>query len=229
MLRTQGRDLHAEFVRLLPTPPRPIRMQRFSARRLGLWAATLALLVLAALNTKYVFNTEDLVETPLGRNDVGCGDLEPLWLLAQSVPSASLVPCVQLLPVGWKVAEVAVNSGRSVLAVDHDRAGKRAVVVRLTSSCDLAGATEVTSEQPGARRYLRIDHDAPGFSATRAYAFPGGCITERISAPAASGRQLTTETSSAIGFISREELRQALSQRSDGRLQLDPGGSSQGR
>ena len=109
------------------------------------------------------------------------------------------------------------------------RAGKAAVVVELTASCDLTGATEVTSEQPGARRYLRIDHDAPGFSATRAYAFPGGCVTARISAPAASGRQLTTETSSAIGFTTREELRQALSQRSDGRLQLDPGGSSQGR
>jgi hypothetical protein len=133
------------------------------------------------------------------------------------------VPCVEVLPVGWSVAEVAVNNGRSVITLDHDRAGKRAVVVRLTASCDLAGATEVTSEQSGARRYLRVDRAAPGFSATRAYAFPGGCITARISAPTASGQQLTTETSSAIGFTTREQLRQALRQRSDGRLQLDPG------
>jgi tRNA A-37 threonylcarbamoyl transferase component Bud32 len=35
LLRTQGRNLHAEFVRLLPAPPRPIRMQRWSARRSG--------------------------------------------------------------------------------------------------------------------------------------------------------------------------------------------------
>ena len=103
------------------------------------------------------------------------------------------------------------------------------MVVELTAACELAGAAEVTSEQPGARRYLRVDHDTAGFSATRFYAFPGGCITERISVPAASGQQLTTETSSAIGFTTRQELRQALSQRSDGRLQLDPGGSSQGR
>ena len=68
------------------------------------------------------------VKTPLGVNgvdDVGCSDLEPLWLMAQSVPSASLVPCVQLLPVGWTVAEVAVNNGRSVITLDHDRAGKQ--------------------------------------------------------------------------------------------------------
>jgi tRNA A-37 threonylcarbamoyl transferase component Bud32/membrane-associated phospholipid phosphatase len=42
LLRAQGRSLHAEFVRLLPSPPRPIRVQRWSARRLGVWAAILA-------------------------------------------------------------------------------------------------------------------------------------------------------------------------------------------
>ena len=125
MLRAQGRDLHAEFIRLLPTPPRPIRIQRWSARRIGLWAAILALLVLAALNPRYVFSNKDAVQTPLMVTDVSCRDLEPLWLMAQSVPSASLVPCVQLLPVGWSVAEVAVNNGRSVLTLNHDRAGDR--------------------------------------------------------------------------------------------------------
>jgi hypothetical protein len=142
--------------------------------------------------------------------------------MAQSVPSASLVPCVEVLPAGWSVHEVAVNNGRSVITVDPDRAGRRAMVVELTASCDLAGAVEVTSEQAGQRRFLRIDRDAPGFSATRSYAFPGGCITERFTAPAPSGDQLMTETSSAIGFTTRNELRQALSRRSDGWLQLDP-------
>ena len=46
MLREQGRDLHAEFVRLLPTPPPPIRIQRWSLRRIGL-LALVALLVAA--------------------------------------------------------------------------------------------------------------------------------------------------------------------------------------
>ena len=90
-----------------------------------MWAAILALVVVVALNTRFFFSTEETVKTPLGFNDVGCGDLEPLWLMAQSVPSASLVPCVQLLPAGWTVAQVTVNNGRSVITVDHDRAGKR--------------------------------------------------------------------------------------------------------
>jgi tRNA A-37 threonylcarbamoyl transferase component Bud32 len=42
MLRAQGRDLHAEFLELLPEPPRPIAIQRFSPRRLGLTLAVLA-------------------------------------------------------------------------------------------------------------------------------------------------------------------------------------------
>ena len=222
LLRSQGRDLHAEFIRLLPSPPRPIRVQRWSARRVGLWAAILALLVLAALNPRQFFNNEVAVATPLGVKDVGCADLEPLWLMAQSVPSASLIPCLQLVPVDWTVAEVAVNNGRSMITLDHDRGGSAAMVVRLTASCDLAGATEVTSEQPGARRYLRVDPNSTEFSATRAYTFPGGCVTQRYRAAGPSALRLGDTASTEFGFITREELGQALSQRSHGRLELDP-------
>jgi tRNA A-37 threonylcarbamoyl transferase component Bud32 len=221
LLRAQGRDLHAEFVRLLPRPPRPTRVQRWSARRIGVWAAILGLVVLTALNTKIIFNTKAAVATPLGVKDVGCSDLEPLWLMAQSVPSASLIPCLQLLPAGWSVAEVTVNNGRSVITLDHDRAGKAALVVRLTTAaaCDLAGAREVSSEQRGARRYLRIDAS----SATRIYTFSGGCVTQRFRAAAPSAARMSDTAASDFGFVTREQLRQALKQRSDGRLQLDPG------
>jgi tRNA A-37 threonylcarbamoyl transferase component Bud32/membrane-associated phospholipid phosphatase len=222
LLRAQGRDLHAEFVRLLPRPPRPIRIQRWSARRVGLWALILALVVLAALNSRNIFSTEVAVATPLGVKDVGCGDLEPLWLMAQSVPSASLIPCLQLVPADWTVAEVAVNNGRSVITLDHNRAGGAAMVVRLTASCDLAGATEVTSEQSGARRYLRLDRTSTEFSAIRAYTFPGGCVTQRFRGAGPSAFRLSDTASIEFGFITREQLRQALSQRSHGRLELDP-------
>jgi hypothetical protein len=91
----------------------------------------------------------------------------PRWLMAQSVPSESLAPCVQLVPVDWKIANVAVNNGRSVIILD-DRGGRAAMRVELTAACDRTGATEVTSEQRGARRYYRAR------DATRAYTFPGG-------------------------------------------------------
>jgi tRNA A-37 threonylcarbamoyl transferase component Bud32 len=53
MLRAQGRDLHAEFLGLLPEPPRPIAIQRFSPRRLGL---TLAVLVGVFLAVGFVIS-----------------------------------------------------------------------------------------------------------------------------------------------------------------------------
>jgi membrane-associated phospholipid phosphatase/tRNA A-37 threonylcarbamoyl transferase component Bud32 len=43
MMRDQGRDLHAEFLRLLPERPRPIAIQRWSIRRVGLMAGVLLL------------------------------------------------------------------------------------------------------------------------------------------------------------------------------------------
>ncbi len=48
MLRQQGRDLHAEFLGLLPYRLPAVRIQRWSLRRVGLTAATLLCLVLAS-------------------------------------------------------------------------------------------------------------------------------------------------------------------------------------
>jgi hypothetical protein len=223
LLRAQGRDLHAEFLDLLPERPRPISIQRWSTRRVGL--ALLSLLLLAlGLWTVNTSARSDRIVTSLNASNLDCTTWEPLWLMAQAVPSASLVPCVQLLPVGWTLADVLVKDGRARISFDSDRVGKGAVVVQLAASCDLAGAVEVTSEQRTARRYLRIERDSAAFSATRSYVFPGGCITERFVAPEASRAQLDSQLSFAIGFTTREELGQALSQHSGGRLHLDPQG-----
>jgi hypothetical protein len=67
-----------------------------------------------------------------------------------------------------------------------------------------------------------MDGDAAGFSATRAYTFPGGCVTQRFRAAGPSAFRLSDTASTEFGFLTREELRQALSQRSHGRLELDP-------
>jgi tRNA A-37 threonylcarbamoyl transferase component Bud32 len=53
IMRAQGRDLHAEFLKLLPEAPRPIAIQRFSPRRLGL---TVAVLVGAFITVVMVAN-----------------------------------------------------------------------------------------------------------------------------------------------------------------------------
>jgi tRNA A-37 threonylcarbamoyl transferase component Bud32 len=223
LLRAQGRDLHAEFVRLLPAPPRPIRIQRWSARRIGLWGAILALLAVTLLNPTVLFDNRAAVRTPLFVDDVGCAELQPLWLMAQSVPSASLLPCVRALPVGWTVAEVTVNDGRSVLTVDHDRAGDRALVVRLAAACDPAGAVEGPSPVAGVRHFQRTESGAGGgFAATWYDQFPGGCVTSRLLLTTDPNGEFAAQAPAVLGFTTREALRRALDERSGGRLQLDP-------
>ncbi len=221
MLRAQGRDLHAEFVQLLPTPPQPIPIQRWSMRRVGLLAAMVLLLVLV-FNQGLSLDYQEAVETPTRVGNLACTDLEPQWLMAQSVPSASLVPCVRSLPAGWSVAEVTVNDGRSVIPLSHDRAGTGVLVVRLTAACDTRGATQVRSDQPQVRRYQRIDRLGPRFEATRFDLFPGGCVSAQAAVPAANRAEVTSQLATILGYSTRPALQQALDQRSGGRLRLDP-------
>ena len=223
LLSALDADLHAEFVRLLPTPPQPIRMQRWSARRVGLWAAILALLALVVGNPTTIFNNKDAVETPLMVSDVSCSNLEPLWLMAQSVPSAALVPCLRSLPAGWSVAEVAVNEGRSKISLAYDRTGSRAAVMRLTATCDTTNAAEVSSTQPGMRRYTRAGRLAGDYSFSFYDRFPGGCVTYQLHSSSDLRGGFASEVSLLFGFTSRQALRQALEERSGGRLHLDPG------
>jgi hypothetical protein len=223
MLRDQGRDLHAEFVGLLPAPPQPVSIQRWSLRRVGLLALVLLLVVfVGGLLANNVSNAVAL-ETPLGGDSLACTDLEPLWLQAQAVPSASVVPCVRSLPVGWTLAEVAVNDGRSVLTLNHDRAGDAALVARLTASCDPGAAVEGPSQTTGVRRYQGTESRTGQFTVTWYDQFPGGCVTSRLHLTTDPNGEFAAQAPQVLGFTTRATLREALSQRSDGRLQLDPG------
>jgi membrane-associated phospholipid phosphatase/tRNA A-37 threonylcarbamoyl transferase component Bud32 len=224
MLRTQGRDLHAEFIRLLPAAPQPIRIQRWSARRVGLWALMAALLVFVGQIVASNITNNEAGKTPLYISNLGCADLEPLLLQAQSVPSASLVPCVRSLPVGWTLGRVTVNDGRSVLTLNHDRAGDGALVVRLTAACDPSGAVEGPSPTDGVRHYQQTESRAGGeFTATWYDQFAGGCVTSRLHLETDPNGEFAAQAPQVLGFTTRAALREALSQRSDGRLQLDPG------
>jgi tRNA A-37 threonylcarbamoyl transferase component Bud32 len=222
MLRAQGRDLHAEFVGLLPTPPQPVSIQRWSLRRVGLLALVLLLVVFVGGLANNVSNAVAL-ETPLGGDSLACTDLEPLWLQAQAVPSASMVPCVHSLPVGWTLAEVAVNDGRSVITLNHDRAGDAALVARLTASCDPGGAVEGPSQTEGVRRYQETESRTGEFSLTWYDQFSGGCVTSRLHLTTDPNGEFAAQAPQVLGFTTRGALREALSQRFDGRLQLDPG------
>jgi hypothetical protein len=222
MLREKGRDLHAEFLDLLPERPRPISIQRFSLRRFVLaLSVVLVLVVVVPTFVSWAVQT-DRTNSSLFTSDIGCSDQEALWLMAQAVPEATLVPCVELVPPGWSLNDVKVGRGFASIVFDTDRPTQTAAVtVDLAPACDLAGATEVSSEQPGARRYISIDRNASPVRVTRTYVFPGGCISEQYISPN-SPERLAADASSSLGFVTRERLAADLTRRSAGRLHLDP-------
>jgi hypothetical protein len=221
MLREQGRGVHAAFLRLLPARPRPVRVQRWSARRVGLLLAAGLVAVLLAPALPVVFGNSDLNITRLQIATVDCDRPEPLWLQAQAVPSASLVPCVRELP-GWKLAGANARNGWSQFTLAHDRAGRRALVVRLTATCEPAHATELPSSRPGVRHYQQTERLPGSFTTTWYDRFPGGCVTSRLHSTSDLQGKFATGAPLILGLTPRQALQQALEERSNGQLHLDP-------
>lgn len=145
-------------------------------------------------------------------------------LMAQAVPSASQLPCVELLPAGWSVSDVFVRNGRVRFSLDSDRVGSRAVQVVLEQFCTLGDATRVPSDHSVARRYQKVISIEPGrrFLGAVYYLFPGGCVTYQLDFRSDEQARPLTEVLLALGFVSRDAVRQTLDDYTDGRIPLDP-------
>jgi hypothetical protein len=110
-----------------------------------------------------------------------------------------------------------------VITLDQDRAGAAALVVRLTAACDPTGAVQGPSATTGVRHCQEIESRTGQFTASWYDRFPGGCVTSRLHLTTDPNGEFAAQAPQVLGFTSRTALQQALSQRSHGRLQLDPG------
>jgi hypothetical protein len=224
-MRAAGRDLHAEFRRLLPEPPQPIRIQRWSTRRVALLLATIPVAALLLSGFRTVLVNSDTTLTPLAINNLTCdGRVEPLWLAAQAVPTASYVPCVRRLVPGWTFARANARNGWFSFSLNHDRSGADAMKVRLTSRCPTDGAVERPSGVPQVRRFERQDPSSTPSMLTRYDVFAGGCVTTRLRIGDAR-TPFAAEAASLLGLTSRQTLATILEDRSHRRLHLDAPGS----
>jgi hypothetical protein len=147
-----------------------------------------------------------------------------LLLMAQAVPTASQLPCVELLPTGWGVGGVFFRKGHAQFALDSDRVGSGAVVVVLERTCTVGRVTRVPSDHPGTRRYQEVISIEPGrrYRGAIYYLFPGGCVTYRLDFRSDEQARPLSEVSLALGFVGRDVVRTAFSDFTDGRVQLDP-------
>ncbi len=73
-------------------------------------------------------------------------------LMAQSVRSASWLPCINTLPVGFSYERLDATDRGAHFWLNAGAEGTHAVRVALSRSCDLQGAHETTSERNGHHR-----------------------------------------------------------------------------
>ena len=201
-MKRDPRDLLSEFRALAPQRP-PIVLQRWNIRRIALAAAMLGVIAAAVAETGNAFFP---AAENLGASAPSCGTGHSMILTAQAVPSAAMLPCIAALPSGWSIGGADISSGQSSLRLDSDRAGQGAITVTLTATCDLSGAQQIPSDQPGMRRFERPLSLVPQFSDLRFYTFPGGCVTYRFSFAPGASPALAGAADSALAFQLRSEL-----------------------
>ena len=107
-MKRDGRDLQEEFRALAPPRP-PITVQRWSLRRIGLILLTLLVVAAAGFFFLALFLPSRVgdVLTP------SCDTNRTMILMAQAVPSAEQLPCIESLPLGWGLSGATIVSGRA--------------------------------------------------------------------------------------------------------------------
>ena len=171
-------------------------MRRRAIAALGLLAATVALPACSSASA----------DAP------PCGVPANPWILvAQTVPTATFLPCVGELPTGWTVTAARFEPGSYSVWLDSDRAGMHALEVDLTPSCDTKGAVEVPAVDvpPGVRVYEKPIELSP-FRADRYLTFAGGCVTYAFRFGGGAPPVLALEVQQALDVTARGAVRRAL-------------------
>ncbi len=139
-----------------------------------------------------------------------CQDGGSGLIVAQSVPTAQLVPCFGRLPAGWGVGHVFVDESGTDVHLDSDRAGKDAAVLHFSAECELGEAVMVPSDQALASRYELVERLSPGFRSDRFYWFLGGCVRIRFEFDDGAPAGLAVELDDALQLIRRDDINQGI-------------------
>jgi hypothetical protein len=125
-------------------------------------------------------------------------------LIAQSVPTATQLPCLKELPVGWNLSDSLIRDGQTQLWLDSTIAGIHAVEIDLRATCDVSEAVQVppAPDEVGMTTYVDADLP-PAFSGARYLVFEGGCVTYRYHFTGDAPPTLALEAEEALSFIPR--------------------------
>ena len=214
-MKEDGRNLLAHFRELAP-PRRTIALQRWSVKRVALiLGIALGALLVGSQIVQLLLPGNSVTEDVDGKPE--CGTDRLMVLVAQSVPSATSVPCIASLPAGWSVGTVNVDSDKTQFWLSSAVAGSHAVEVSLLppEKCSVDDSTEVPSDEAGMRRFERPEQLPPDLEVTRTYVFDGGCVTYEFAFQGGASTSLVFEADQALAFQSRSDLVVEVADRTD--------------
>jgi hypothetical protein len=150
-----------------------------------------------------------------------CGDFERLAVIAQSVPTASYVPCIRQLPQGWRTSAFDPHTGGTRFLLESDRAPGRPVTVQLKRRCEVAGDSPQPPRAEGVLTYMRPRSILQGYAGTLFDVFPGGCVAYSFSFTEKPVYiALIEQWEGAVGLYPRQQLRLDLRRKLG--VELDP-------
>jgi hypothetical protein len=174
-------------------------------------------------------NVASIVSAPVAcRTDAEGPPANGVVLMAQSVPTATWVPCVNPLEPGWRIAGMDARNGSAEFYLDSDRNNlddeevPHTITVVLTESCDTEGASVVPPDREGMVRLERVTQINPTYLSERFYVFEGGCITVLFTVTGKDRSGPLAVATQSIGTVPRQELRELVREQTGGRLELDP-------
>jgi hypothetical protein len=132
-----------------------------------------------------------------------CRSDSPTLLMAESVPTASLIPCVDALPGGWVFHTFEADDSHAVFSLQQQDGGGL-LDVQLVSSCDVTGSGVAVDGFPTAQRY-RTEQNG-GTSVAWISTFPGGCSRAQLTFPVPPTQTDVDRVERAISFILRSDL-----------------------
>jgi tRNA A-37 threonylcarbamoyl transferase component Bud32/membrane-associated phospholipid phosphatase len=215
-VKRDPRNLVAEFRALAPHRE-PVALQRWSVKRVMLALGVLLGAVIAVAAVSSMFRPVHNIGV---HADPFCERSNVMILMAQSVPTATALPCVASLPGGWEVSAVRVDDEGATIWLDSDIGGERAVAATLRPplECSVTGAVPVASDEVGIERYEQPQQLPPDLISVRTYLFEGGCVVYEFRFSGDVTAALTVEVDEALSFLPRSELVDEVDERSGLRL-----------
>jgi hypothetical protein len=135
-----------------------------------------------------------------------CRPVPATELMAVSVPTASLVPCVRELPAGWTFDGFQASDGGSSFGLLGPPETTGRALVAFSPSCPGARGSVRPSDEDGVELLEEVRRRSP-FAARWTYRFEGGCARIDLALPAgAEVDRGTRDLARALSFVPRASL-----------------------